>query len=183
MKIFTIEGNEVFDGAVVEKSPKFNNPVVAVGKKDKYCKQVFISVGGCRIGDVIYTAEIGQTGSGREKLLAGRHVNNEECVLFLKTDLNKDGSNLHYGEFEDDRFPGRIIERGVVSKNKGETFGDQLIVIMPKGEMFSISGYSDEAFMFDGNTVVKQKEIIHQANKYLDEGVMMSGKGIAHFFN
>lgn len=182
MKIFTIEKNKIKFGAVVDKNPKYKNPVILVGEKKQFCKQVFLPVSGAAVGSKIYTGEIIKTKTGRKKLAAGRHFSKNKCLLILRTDLNDLYSNLHYGEYEGDSFPGIILERGVVSVTEGESFGDQLIVVMPENEVFTISGSETNSYFFDGEKIIKKEKITKKVVEYLEEGKENFGEGITSLF-
>lgn len=174
-KVFTVESGQVESGAKVE-SFAFRNgeiviPAIVVGEEGRGRKLGVLPVAGAKAGAVAMAAAVGETRSGKPKLIATGPVarSDEKAIVVFRTMIGYRGDNAHTGDYSGDGydsfldFPGEILSEGVIAQG-GAGYagsGQQLVAVVPKGVVFRTAyggrlyGSPDEHFyQFDGESIV-----------------------------
>jgi len=138
LKIYTIFGPTVEDGAEVQEftlSSGIKISAILVGEKGRGRELGVLPVVGVRPGERIYAAQVGQTSSGKPKLLAAspEHAVPAPVILVLRTGIGFRGSNSHEGEF-------MPIVRGIIAQGIAGRMGcgEQLVVLLPEGKVLKV---------------------------------------------
>lgn len=155
MKVFTIKSGFVTEGARVDsytlKGANITIPVITVGEEGRGRKLGIIPVQLLpdsykewqEKGTVsIYSAEIGETKTGRPKLIETSEVTDtEKCICVFRTKIGFRGSNRHTGDKLGDEFlpfPGEVLCEGIIAQGDAGRMGSgsQLVAVMPAGVVF-----------------------------------------------
>jgi len=138
LRIFTISGPRIEDGAEVQEltlSSGEKIPAILVGEKGRGRSLGVLPVVGVRPGERIYAAQVGQTSSGKPKLLAASLENAvpAPAILVLRTGIGFRGGNSHEGEF-------MSIVRGVIAQGAAGRmgWGEQLVVLIPQEKVLKV---------------------------------------------
>jgi hypothetical protein len=101
--IFTARDGKVSAGALVEEftlSSGTKIPAILVGEKGRGRELGVLPVEGAQPGDHILAARIGQTRSGRPKLIAAAAAeDHDRAIVVFRTSIGFRGGNFHEGEF------------------------------------------------------------------------------------
>jgi len=103
MKVFTIEKGVVTEGARVEnlhlKGAGIDIPVIKIGEEGRGRRLEVVAVAGKNAGEQLMFAEIGQTKSGKPKLLAREEAGTDEKIIVVfRTPIGFRGGNSHTGD-------------------------------------------------------------------------------------
>jgi len=138
LKVFTIFGPTVEEGAAVEEFVLSSGVKIAallVGEKGRGRELGVLPVVGVRPGERIYAAQVGQTASGKPKLLAvpPEHAAPAPAIVVLRTGIGFRGGNSHVGEF-------MTIVRGVIAQGIAGRMGsgEQLVVLLPEEKVLKV---------------------------------------------
>lgn len=194
MKIFSINGS-VSEGANVStleiKSANVKIPVISVGESKRGSQLSSVAVhltaeimkkweSGESV--TIYNAEIGQTKTGKPKIICSTSSDDTHAIVVFNTEIGFRGSNYHTGDLspdstEDEKkylpFPCQVLATGVISQGEagGMGSGEQHITVMPKdvwvrvrlgGRLYGAEG--THFYKFDGQRIIcltpEQKDIL-----------------------
>jgi hypothetical protein len=158
-RIYTVSSGRVTAGAKVETLPLkgagITIPAIIVGEEGRGREVGVLPVQlqspeqygkWEREGRVeIKAAEVGQTKTGRPKLLEKEDADtNEKVICVFRTRIGYRGSNEHTGDLiKGDKeqfapFPGGILVKGVIAQGTAGRMGagEQLVAVMPRGVVF-----------------------------------------------
>ena len=159
-KIFTVKGGVIEEGAEVVPFELTNGtaiPAIVVGESGRGRKQGVLPVSGVTLANGgepvrVMTAEIGQSQSGRPKLVAGHGaIDTSAIILVLRTPIGFRGSNKHTGDSDESGgylpFPGQVLVKGIIAQGAAGAMGsgDQMVVTIPQGVVFR-TGYSGRLY-------------------------------------
>ena len=159
-KVFTVKGGVVEEGAEVVPFELTNGtaiPAIVVGESGRGRKQGVLPVSGVTLANGgepvrVMTAEIGQSQSGRPKLVAGHGaIDTSAIVGVLRTPIGFRGSNKHTGDSDESGgylpFPGQILVEGVIAQGAAGAMGSgkQYDAILPQGVVFR-TGYAGRLY-------------------------------------
>ena len=138
LKVFTVYGPTVEEGAEVSEftlSSGVKIPAILVGENGRGRELGVLPVVGVRPGERIYAAQLGQTASGKPKLLAAspEHAASAPAIVVFRTGIGFRGSNSHEGEFS-------VMVRGAIAQGAAGRmgWGEQLVVLLPEGSIVKV---------------------------------------------
>lgn len=189
--VFTIEDGKVSAGAQAVAfeltSAGKSIPAITVGESGRGRELGVLPVEGVDAGGTILAARVGETRSGKPKLIAGTvETTAESAIVVLRTGIGFRGSNGHDGDFTgwvcadgstggprgsapaeaEYKFsprPGRELCRGRIADGLAGRAGggEQLVLFVPKGEIFSAyrtgrlyGAPARHYYVFDGEQVL-----------------------------
>jgi len=142
--IFTVRDGTVEDGAIVVEftlSSGITIPALLVGEKGRGRELGVLPVEGAQPGDTITAARIGQTRSGRFKLIAhARAEDHSRAIVVFRTSIGFRGWNSHEGEFQ--RLASGIIAQGLAGRmgsghqHVGLLEDGQVVVVRRGGRLY-----------------------------------------------
>lgn len=155
MKIFTISSGNVTEGARVDsftlKGANITIPAIIIGEEGRGRKLGILPVQLLpdsykewqEKGTIsIYSAEVGETKTGRPKLIEASEITDiEKCICVFRTKIGFRGSNRHTGDIHGDEFlpfPGEILCEGIIAQGAAGRMGSgsQLVAVMPAEVVF-----------------------------------------------
>jgi hypothetical protein len=163
MRIYTIEGGKIQEGATVASqllSSGVTIPTVTVGEKGRGRKLSFIPVEllastQAKLDQegsaIILFCALGKTQKGAPKLIETQNDNdtdNDRCLVVLRTPIGFRGGNAHTGDrvegsdpLEFLPFPCQILAEGQIAQGDAGRmgWGTQLVAVAPKGVVFRTS--------------------------------------------
>jgi len=174
MKVFTVVGSANYAGAEISQIPFYeaNLKALVVGSSESGCRLGILRFLGEPKGDKILHGEIETLGGKPFIRQSNSSKTDSEALVILRTPVMKGGKNYHSGDrksaicirceieyqFMKDEcsechrklkvyyseFPGTVIASGTVRDGKKPHYGDQMIVIIPKGIVFrtALDGYT-----------------------------------------
>lgn len=164
MKIFTVSSGNVIEGARVDsftlKGANITIPAIIIGEEGRGRKLGILPVQLLpdsykkwqEEGTIsIYSAEVGETKTGRPKLIETSGVTDtEKCICVFRTKIGFRGSNRHTGDRLGDEFlpfPGEALCEGIIAQGAAGRMGSgsQLVAVMPAGTVFR-TGYSGRLY-------------------------------------
>lgn len=169
-RVFTIGGTvaagTVEEGAVVEsftfRNGEITIPAIAVGEEGRGRTLGVLPVVGANVGDTIHAANIGETRSGKSKLIVSKSAkSSDKAIVVMRTKIGFRGSNSHTGD-RGAEFPGEVLVAGVIAEGAAGRAGGgkQIIALIPKDVVFrtSYSGRlygapSEHFYLFDGEKI------------------------------
>ena len=140
MPIFTVRDGTVEDGAIVDEfalSSGITIPALLVGEKGRGRSLGVLPVQGAQPGDRISAARIGQTQSGRYKLLAAQKAeDHDKAIVVFRTGIGFRGGNFHEGEFHP--LASGTIAQGLAGRMGS---GRQHIAVVAAGQVIKVRRY------------------------------------------
>jgi hypothetical protein len=127
--VFTARNGLVEDGAEVREfklSTGATIPAILVGEEGRGRQLGVLPVEGAQPGDRIVAARIGQTRSGRPKLIAAQTPeDHDHAIVIFRTAIGFRGTNAHEGEYQ-------VLARGVIAQGLAGRMGagEQLVVLL-----------------------------------------------------
>lgn len=187
-RIFTICLNQVVQGAEVARyhlrGAGIDIPAILVGEDGRGRQLGILPVAGAQPGDTILAATIGQTKSGRPKLIAAPPIPEDQeapAVLVMRTPIGYRGGNAHRGpqtgtrrrydwhlleEVEEPIYaplPGQPLAKGIIAQGAAGRMGrgEQLIQAVSPGDRLTVrmtgrlsGGPRIYAVRYDGKKVI-----------------------------
>ena len=155
MKIFTISSGNVTEGARIDsftlKGANVTIPAIIIGEEGRGRKLGILPVQLLpdsykewqEKGTIsIYSAEVGETKTGRPKLIETSEITDtEKCICVFRTKIGYRGANKHTGDKLGDKFlpfPGEILCEGIIAQGAAGRMGSgsQLVAVMPAEVVF-----------------------------------------------
>jgi len=138
--VFTASDGKVTCGAAVEEftlSSGITIPAILVGEKGRGRELGVLPVEGAQPGDTIVAARIGQTRSGRPKLLAAPSAeNHDHAIVVFRTSIGFRGGNFHEGEFHP--LASGTIAQGLAGRMG---VGRQHVALLAAGQVIKVRRY------------------------------------------
>jgi hypothetical protein len=135
--IFTVQDGDVTDGALVREftlSSGAKIPAILVGEKGRNRELGVLPVEGAQPGDTILAARIGQTRSGRPKLIAAAQAeDHDRAIVVFRTSIGFRGWNSHDGEFHP--LVSGIIAQGLAGRAGS---GHQHVALLAAGNVVKV---------------------------------------------
>jgi len=135
--IFTASDGKVTCGATVEEftlSSGSKIPAILVGEKGRGRELGVLPVEGAQPGDTITAARIGQTRSGRPKLLAAEQAEDyDHAIVVFRTGIGFRGWNSHEGEFHP--LVSGVIAQGLAGRMGA---GRQHVAVVAAGQVIKV---------------------------------------------
>lgn len=184
MKIFTIRHESVQLGAMVEEFALASGVTIAaitIGEQGRGRSLGVLPVKGAAPGDVITSATVSTTRSGRPCLIASPSPTDDDsdhAIVIMRTEYGFRGSCGHSGDFAGikqtdrpwqpwvpvyDDPPGQVLAKGIVAQGGAGRMasGEQIIAVVPAGKVFRAwrtgrlyGAPQAHYYVYDGETVL-----------------------------